>query len=71
MNGLRAISFDFGNTLVPVRHDELRGVVEETGRRVVERCGPFGLDAFLTVWAEERERQFESRLSRTVMRQVS
>ena len=58
MNGLRAITFDFGNTLVPVRHDELRGVVEETGRRVVERCGPFGLDAFLAVWAEERARQF-------------
>lgn len=57
-DGLQAISFDFGNTLVPVRHEELRGVVEETGRRIVERCGPFTLEALLAVWAEERARQF-------------
>jgi putative hydrolase of the HAD superfamily len=55
---LRAITFDFGNTLVPVRHDELRGVVDATARRVVERCGPFSLEAFLAAWAEERDRQF-------------
>ena len=57
-DGLRAISFDFGNTLVPVRHEELRAVVEETGRKVVERCGPFTLEGFLEAWAEERSRQF-------------
>jgi putative hydrolase of the HAD superfamily len=55
---LRAITFDFGNTLVPVRHDELRGVVEATARRVVERCGPFSLEVFLQAWDEERDRQF-------------
>lgn len=57
-DGLRAISFDFGNTLVPVRHEELRAVVEETGRLVAGACGPFSLEAFLGVWAEERARQF-------------
>ena len=57
-NGLRAITLDFGNTLVPVPHDQLRSVVEATGRQMVERCGPFGLEAFLTIWSEERARQF-------------
>jgi putative hydrolase of the HAD superfamily len=56
--GLQAITFDFGNTLVPVRHDELRGVVDGTARQVVERCGPFGVEEFLQAWSEERERQF-------------
>ncbi len=36
-DGLRAITFDFGNTLVPVRHEALRGVVESTAMQVVER----------------------------------
>jgi FMN phosphatase YigB (HAD superfamily) len=55
---LQAISFDFGNTLVPVRHDALRAVVRETARQVCDRCGPFEEEAFLAVWAEERDRQF-------------
>jgi FMN phosphatase YigB (HAD superfamily) len=53
-----AITFDFGNTLVPVDRSRLRRVVELTGRAVVERLGPFPLEAFLSIWAEERERQF-------------
>lgn len=53
-----AITFDFGNTLVPVRHDALRRVVERTAEAVCARCGPFSLNAFLAVWAEERDRQF-------------
>jgi FMN phosphatase YigB (HAD superfamily) len=57
-DGLRAITFDFGNTLVPVRHEALRGVVESTAMQVVERCGPFALEAFLEAWSEERARQF-------------
>jgi HAD superfamily hydrolase (TIGR01509 family) len=56
--GLRAITFDFGNTLVPVDGPGLHAVVETTGRAVTERLGPFGLDEFLATWAEERERQF-------------
>ena len=53
-----AITFDFGNTLVPVDRAGLRRVVEETATVVVERLGPFTPDAFLAAWAEERERQF-------------
>ncbi len=53
-----AITLDFGNTLVPVPHDALREVVRETARQVCARCGPFPEDEFLTVWAEERDRQF-------------
>ena len=55
---LEAITLDFGNTLVPVRHEDLRRVVEQTARQVCERCGPFPFDSFLAVWSEERERQF-------------
>jgi HAD superfamily hydrolase (TIGR01509 family) len=53
-----AITFDFGNTLVPVDRASLHRVVEVTGERLVERLGPFRLEDFLAVWATERERQF-------------
>jgi putative hydrolase of the HAD superfamily len=55
---IAAVTFDFGNTLVPVGRAGLRGVVEATGRAVVERLGPFDFDDYLRVWADERERQF-------------
>jgi HAD superfamily hydrolase (TIGR01509 family) len=55
---IRAITFDFGNTLVQVDSAGLRRVVEATGEAVVAQLGPFELDAFRTVWAEERARQF-------------
>lgn len=55
---IRAITFDFGNTLVPVDRAGLERVVEVTGREVVARFGPFRLEEFLATWAEERERQF-------------
>ncbi len=55
---IRAITFDFGNTLVPVDRAGLRRVVEATGEAVVERLGPFDLDTFFRIWAEERSRQF-------------
>ena len=61
---LEAISFDFGNTLVPVPHEGLRRVVHETARRVSQRCGPFGVETFLAVWSEERERQFAEEVPR-------
>ena len=59
-----AITFDFGNTLVPVDRAGLRSVVDVTARRIVERLGPFPLDAFLGAWAEERERQFREEVPR-------
>jgi HAD superfamily hydrolase (TIGR01509 family) len=52
------VTFDFGNTLVPVDRTGLDRVVDRTARAIVERCGPFGLDSFLVAWSEERERQF-------------
>ena len=53
-----AITFDFGNTLVPVGREHLRRVVEMTATEVIERSGPFDRATFLATWAEERERQF-------------
>jgi FMN phosphatase YigB (HAD superfamily) len=61
---IEAITLDFGNTLVPVRHEALRRVVERTGEAVCELCGPFALDAFMTIWSEERERQFAEEVPR-------
>jgi len=55
---IAAITFDFGNTLVPVGRAGLRAVVDATGRAVVETLGPFDLDEYLRVWSEERDRQF-------------
>jgi HAD superfamily hydrolase (TIGR01509 family) len=55
---LEAITLDFGNTLVPVPHAALRAVVERTADQVCTRCGPFDRATFLTVWSEERDRQF-------------
>ena len=57
-DGLEAISFDFGNTLVPVPRAGLRRVVETMADEVIERCGPFDRVSFLAVWGEERDRQF-------------
>jgi FMN phosphatase YigB (HAD superfamily) len=55
---VEAITFDFGNTLVPVARDDLHRVVEVTATDVIERSGPFERATFLATWAEERERQF-------------
>jgi HAD superfamily hydrolase (TIGR01509 family) len=55
---IAAITLDFGNTLVPVDRAGLGRVVGVTARAVVERSGPFPLEAFLEAWAEERDRQF-------------
>lgn len=58
LSGIRTVTLDFGNTLVPVGSAGLRRVVERTADAVIERCGPFDRDVFLAAWAEERERQF-------------
>ncbi len=64
LDGLRAITFDFGNTLVPVDRDGLRRVVRQTAEEVSARLGPFDVESFLGVWAEERERQFREEVPR-------
>jgi HAD superfamily hydrolase (TIGR01509 family) len=56
--GIEAITFDFGNTLVPVGRAALRRVVELTAEGVVAANPAIDRTAFLTAWAEERERQF-------------
>jgi HAD superfamily hydrolase (TIGR01549 family) len=53
-----AVTFDFGNTLVPIRDEELRAVVDRTAGDVAELCGPFAPGAFQAAWHEERDRQF-------------
>jgi FMN phosphatase YigB (HAD superfamily) len=63
-SSLAAVTFDFGNTLVPVGRAGLRGVVEATGRAVVERLGPLDFEEYLRVWADERERQFREEVPR-------
>jgi HAD superfamily hydrolase (TIGR01509 family) len=56
--GIEAITFDFGNTLVPVDRAGLHRVVELTADAVVAADPAVARESFLTVWAEERERQF-------------
>jgi HAD superfamily hydrolase (TIGR01509 family) len=58
LTGIAAITFDFGNTLVPVTRSALRQVVEGTADAVCGRWPDLDHEAFLAVWAEERERQF-------------
>jgi HAD superfamily hydrolase (TIGR01509 family) len=64
LDGIEAVTFDFGNTLVPVDRAGLRRVVELTASRVAARLGPFPADRFLDAWAEERERQFREEVPR-------
>ena len=56
--GLRAITFDFGNTLVPVGGADLGLVVTRMIETAVERLAGIDPAAFATAWTEERERQF-------------
>ena len=55
---IRVITLDFGNTLVPVSADGLRGVVVHTATAMASDLGPFDVDEVLRAWDEERERQF-------------
>jgi HAD superfamily hydrolase (TIGR01509 family) len=54
---IRAMTLDFGNTLVPVPDGALREVVGETARGIAT-LGPFDEDVVNRVWSEERTRQF-------------
>jgi len=58
LEGIRAITFDFGNTLVRVGREALREVTERTAREVTSSLGLGAPAAFGVAWAEERERQF-------------
>ncbi len=60
---LAAITFDFGNTLVPVDRSALEAVVDALADAAARR---FGVDriAFLAAWAEERARQFREEVPR-------
>lgn len=55
---VRAVTLDFGNTLVRVNRPGLRGVVEDTAD-ALHAAGSIGdHDAFLAAWDRERARQF-------------
>jgi len=60
---LAAITFDFGNTLVPVDRTALEGVVAVLADAAAERLG-VERGPFLAAWAEERERQFREEVPR-------
>ena len=58
LEGIAAITFDFGNTLVPVSRAALTRVVEVTADAVMGHVAGIDRARFLAAWAEERERQF-------------
>jgi FMN phosphatase YigB (HAD superfamily) len=58
LEGVSAITFDFGNTLVPVTRDALEHVVDLTATAICDRWNDLDQGAFLAAWAEERDRQF-------------
>jgi FMN hydrolase / 5-amino-6-(5-phospho-D-ribitylamino)uracil phosphatase len=64
LRDVEVISFDFGNTLLPIRREDLRTVVRRMTAAVAERVGPFEPAAFEASWAAERERQFAEELPR-------
>ena len=57
LRGIRAITFDFGNTLVPVSRDGLQRVTERTALEASAALGIDDPDAVRTAWDEERDRQ--------------
>ncbi len=58
LEGITAITFDFGNTLVPVSRDSLRAVIGRTADAICGRCPDLEPAAFLAAWTEEGARQF-------------
>ncbi len=60
---LAAITFDFGNTLVPVDRTSLEAVVGALADAAAARFG-VRRAAFLAAWAEERARQFREEVPR-------
>jgi len=58
LTGVRAITFDFGNTLVRVTRDALHAITARTAAEVSAALALGDPEAFQATWAEERERQF-------------
>jgi HAD superfamily hydrolase (TIGR01509 family) len=58
VTGLEAITFDFGNTLVPFPAAPMADVLRLTAERAGARVG-FRVDDFARAWGEERLRQFD------------
>ena len=56
--GIRAITFDFGNTLVRVSRAGLHAVTERTAVEAAATIGLADPATFRAAWAEERDRQF-------------
>jgi putative hydrolase of the HAD superfamily len=54
---IRAVTFDFGDTLVPVSAPAFRAVVRATAGDVVGRLRLGDRETFLAAWADERDRQ--------------
>ncbi len=54
---ISAVTFDFGDTLVPVSAPAFRAVVREAAGDVVHRMRLGDRETFLAAWAEERDRQ--------------
>jgi FMN phosphatase YigB (HAD superfamily) len=57
MDGIKAITFDFGNTLVPFPAGPMADVVRLTAERAAGLVGCAAED-FVGIWSEERLRQF-------------
>ena len=62
LTDIDAITFDFGNTLLPVARADLRRAVTLMAERAAARLGPYDVGVFLDMWAEERDRQFREEL---------
>jgi FMN phosphatase YigB (HAD superfamily) len=63
MNDLRAITFDFGNTLVQFAPGSTSGTIERTAEQVAPLLG-VDAAAFVRTWGEERTRQFATEVPR-------
>ncbi len=66
--GLHAISFDFGNTLVPVGSAGLAAVVAQMIATIATELDRIDPAAFEVAWAQERNRQFAEEVPK--MREV-
>jgi HAD superfamily hydrolase (TIGR01509 family) len=62
LRGIRAITFDFGNTLVPVGREGLEDVTRRTAAEASAALGLESPAAFRAAWGEERDRQFREEL---------
>src|SRR5207253_9053258 len=49
---ITAVTFDFGNTLVPVGNAALHQVVARTAEQVADASGPFAPADFVAIWSE-------------------